>query len=86
MLSGSAAVTLDETLLSGLCRLWEYPLDGRSELRISFFEYISVGVAFVLSFGVVRLLDGIPHALDRKKRYWPHSLWIAIKFLNHFAI
>jgi hypothetical protein len=61
-------------------------LGGGSEPRITFFEYISVGIAFVLSFGVVRLLDGISHALVREKRYWPHVLWIAIKLHNHFTV
>ncbi len=51
---------------------------------ITLFEYISVGVVIVLSFGVVRLLDGAPASFQREKRYWPHSLWLAIKFLNHF--
>ncbi len=60
------------------------PLAGRTESHITLFEYTSVGVALVLSFGVVRLLDGVPSALAREQRYWPHSLWIAIKFLNHF--
>jgi hypothetical protein len=32
----------------------------------------------------VRLLDGAPASFQREKRYWPHSLWLAIKFLNHF--
>jgi len=61
-------------------------LGGGSEPRITFFEYISVGIAFVVSFGVVRLLDGISHALVREKRYWPHVLWIAIKLHNHFMV
>jgi hypothetical protein len=60
-------------------------LDGSREPNITLFEYISVGVAIVLSFGVVRILDGAPFALERKKRYWPHFLWLAIKFENHFV-
>jgi hypothetical protein len=45
---------------------------------------MSVGVAIVLSFGVIRILDGIPSALAKEKRYWPHSVWLALKFLNLF--
>ena len=51
---------------------------------MTLFEYMSVGVVIVLSFGVVRILDGAPSAFHREKRYWPHCLWVAIKFLNHF--
>lgn len=53
---------------------------------VSLFEYISVSIAIVLSFGVVRLLDGAPSAFAQGRRYWPHSLWLAIKFLHHFMI
>jgi hypothetical protein len=55
-----------------------------SESRITIFEYISVAIAIVISFGVVRLLDGVSHAVDRNGRYWPHLAWVGIKFLQCF--
>ena len=37
----------------------------------------------VLSFGVVRLLDGLRPALVPGRRYWVHALWLVQKLLNH---
>ena len=50
---------------------------------MTFFEYISVAIAIVISFGVVRLLDGVSHAAGRN-RYWPHLAWVGIKFVQCF--
>lgn len=43
---------------------------------MTLFEYLAVSVSIVLSFGVIRLLDGIPAALSRDRRYWLHVVWI----------
>jgi hypothetical protein len=53
---------------------------------MSHFEFISVGIAIVVSFGVVRLLDGGNYAVDRKRCYWPHLVWVMLKLLQHFNI
>lgn len=50
---------------------------------MTLFEYISVAVSIVLSFGVVRLLDGLRAAALPGRRYWPHFAWILTKLLNH---
>jgi len=50
---------------------------------MTLFEYVTVAVSIVLSFGVVRLLDGLRPALAPERRYWVHCLWIATKLLNH---
>lgn len=43
---------------------------------MTLFEYLAVAVSIVLSFGAVRLLDGLPYALSREHRYWPHTIWM----------
>mgnify|MGYP001415316145 CR=1 FL=1 len=50
---------------------------------MTLFEYVSVAVSIVLSFGVVRLLDGLRAAALPERRYWVHFLWILTKLLNH---
>jgi hypothetical protein len=40
------------------------------------FEFISVALSIVLSFAVLRLLDALPHAMARERRYGVHLLWI----------
>ena len=37
---------------------------------MTLFEYITVVVSIVLSFGMIRLLDGLRPALSREGRYW----------------
>ena len=41
------------------------------------FEYISVAIAIVLSFTVLRLLDAAAHIGAPTKRYWVHGVWVA---------
>ena len=40
------------------------------------FEYLAAAVSVVLSLGAIRLIDGIPHAFARDRRYWPHAIWV----------
>jgi hypothetical protein len=50
---------------------------------MTLFEYVTVAVSIVLSFGVVRLLDGLRAAAVPERRYWVHLVWIPTKLLNH---
>ena len=50
---------------------------------MTLFEYLAVFLSIVLSFGVVRLLDGLPSALRRGRRYAIHSLWIISVLFMH---
>ena len=43
---------------------------------MTLFEYLAVSVSIVLSFGVIRLLDGLPHVLKSERRYWVHIIWV----------
>lgn len=47
------------------------------------FEHVAVAFSMVLSFGVVRLLDGIRPALVPGRRYWVHVLWLLQKLIGH---
>ena len=49
---------------------------------MTLFEYITVVVSIVLSFGMIRLLGGLRPALSREGRYWVHVAWVGIKLLN----
>jgi hypothetical protein len=55
-------------------------------LPISLFEFLSVGIAIVVSFGVVRLLDGAHYAARAERLYWPHLVWVTLKLIQHFNI
>ncbi len=44
---------------------------------MTLFEYLSVGYSIVVSLVVVRVMGGLPAALDRERRYWVHVLWLA---------
>jgi len=47
------------------------------------FEHVAVAFSMVLSFGVVRLLDGLRPALAPGRRYWVHAVWVVQKLLNY---
>ena len=43
---------------------------------MTLFEYLATFVSIVLSFGVIRLLDGLPAAVQRGRRYAIHLTWV----------
>ena len=43
---------------------------------MTLFEYLAVFVSIVLSFGVIRLLDGVPPAVKRGRYYPIHFGWV----------
>jgi hypothetical protein len=50
---------------------------------MTLFEYLAVSVSIVLSFGVIRLLDGLQFALRRDSGYWVHSVWVFCILWTH---
>ena len=50
---------------------------------MNLFEHVAVAYSMVLSFGVVRLLDGVRPALVPGRRYWIHAVWLVQKLLNY---
>ena len=49
---------------------------------MNLFEHVAVAFSMVISFGVVRLLDGLRPALVPGRRYWVHAVWLFQKLLN----
>ena len=43
---------------------------------MTLFEYITIASSLILSFGVARLVSGIPELVRSDKRYWLHLLWV----------
>jgi len=43
---------------------------------VTLFEYISIAYSLVLSFSVLRILGGIPYAIQRDRRYWVHLSYV----------
>ena len=52
---------------------------------MSLFEYISVAVSLILSFGVAHLLARMYVVFERGKRYWVHSAWTVITLVVFIA-
>ncbi len=50
---------------------------------MTLFEFVTVAVSIVLSFGIVRLLDGLRPAFDAGRRYWAHAIWLVITLNGH---
>ena len=50
---------------------------------MTLFEYLAILLSIVLSFGVIRLLDGMPSALKQGRGYVIHSLWVISLLFVH---
>ena len=50
---------------------------------MTLFEFVTVAVSIVLSFGIVRLLDGLRPTFDESRRYWVHAIWVVITLNAH---
>ena len=50
---------------------------------MTLFEFLAVFLSIVLSFGVIRLLDGLPSALKRGRGYVIHTLWVISVLFMH---
>ncbi len=50
---------------------------------MTLFEYLAVFVSIVLSFGVIRLLDGVPAVVSRGRSYLTHVTWVFIILWMH---
>lgn len=53
---------------------------------MTLFEYLFVLVSIVLSFGIVRLLDGFPFALKPGRRYGIHAAWVGFALWLHMHV
>jgi hypothetical protein len=52
---------------------------------MSQFEYVAIAVSLVLSFGAVRILNGLSYVLNGEHRYWVHTLWVLVS-LSNFSV
>lgn len=50
---------------------------------MTLFEYITIANSLILSFGVSRLLGGLPELLRADKPYWLHLLWVFGLLVNY---
>ena len=50
---------------------------------MTLFEYLAIFLSIVLSFGVIRLLDGMPSALKQGRGHVIHSLWVISLLFVH---
>ena len=48
---------------------------------MTLFEYLAVSFSVVLSFAVVRILNGISDVFARPRVYWIHAAWVIHKLL-----
>ena len=45
---------------------------------MTLFEYLAIALSLIFSFSAMRLVGGLPHALDPDRRYWLHVCWVLI--------
>jgi hypothetical protein len=43
---------------------------------VTLFEYLAIAYSLVLSFAAIRLVAGLPHAIDSSRRYWVHVAYV----------
>jgi hypothetical protein len=49
---------------------------------VTLFEYLAIAFSLVFSFSAMRLVGGLPHALDPDRRYWLHVCWVFIQLVG----
>ncbi len=49
---------------------------------MTLFEYLAIAYSLVFSFSAMRLVGGLPHALDPSRRYWLHVCWVLIQLVG----
>ena len=53
---------------------------------MSLFEYLAIAFSLVFSFSVMRLVSGLPDALDPGRRYWVHVSLVGLLLLATVGI
>jgi hypothetical protein len=53
---------------------------------MSQFEFVMTAVSVFMSFGVVRLLDGLRSTFNSNRRYWIHSSWVVIRIISYVML
>ena len=52
---------------------------------MTLFEYLAIAFSLVFSFAAVRLVGGLPYALDPLRRYWVHVAFVLHELLRVVA-
>ena len=50
------------------------------------FEYLAIAFSLVLSFSGLRLVGGLPHAVQPGRRYWIHLFFVCLQLVATVAI
>src|SRR5688572_4060142 len=53
---------------------------------MTLFEYLSVAVSIVLSLSAAQILANLRAVFHPQRRYWVHTLWVALLLYFHFSI
>jgi len=48
---------------------------------VTLFEYVGIAFSLVFGFSALRLANGLPHAIERERRYWVHLTLVAVQIL-----
>lgn len=48
---------------------------------MTLFEYLAIAFSLIFSFSAMRLVGGIPHAVQRGRRYWVHLCFVLWQLL-----
>lgn len=48
---------------------------------MTLFEYLAIAFSLVFSSAAMRLVGGLPHAFDARKRYWVHLTFVGLQLL-----
>jgi hypothetical protein len=53
---------------------------------MTLFEYLAIAFSLVFSFSVLRLVGGLPHAVQASRRYWIHLCFVCLQLLATVAV
>jgi NADH:ubiquinone oxidoreductase subunit 6 (subunit J) len=48
---------------------------------MTLFEYLAIAFSLIFSFSGMRLVAGLPHAAERRRRYWVHLSFLCFQLL-----
>jgi hypothetical protein len=61
-------------------------LGGRAEVRLTLFEYLAIAFSLVFSFAAMRLVGGLPYAVDPDRRYWVHVTLVVVQLFSTVGV
>jgi hypothetical protein len=61
-------------------------LRDATEARVTLFEYVAVAFSLVFSYTALRLVGGLPSALEGSRRYWVHATLVVGQLFSTAAV